>query len=640
MTDHAFQTEVTQLLHLMIHSLYSNREIFLRELVSNASDACDKLRFQALTDKDLMAGDDQLKVEVMPDAEGSLLVIQDNGLGLTEAEAVEHLGTIARSGTKAFLQKLGEDRARNLNLIGQFGVGFYSAFMVADRVVVESRSARAASSEGVRWESRGDGHFSTERIERARRGTTVTLHLKDDAKEFIEPWRLRTLIKKYSDYVSYPVLLPKQLSDEDKKKGVKAELEQVNAAQALWTRPKDQISEEQYEEFYHSACKQFDRPATRLHFSVEGTLSFSALLFVPGEKPYDLFDRDRRGLALYVRRVFIMDDCKELLPEWLRFVRGVVDSDDLPLNVSREILQSNDTVQKLRKQLVKKILDHLLKLAQSKEPAERESFDKVDVAFGEVIREGLVNDWEHKDRIARLVRWPSTWTVAPAREGEEVRPAKTALEDYVKRMPAGQEAIWYVNAASVEAASSSPHLEGFARKGWEVLFLTAPVDEWVVQHFHEFDGKKLHSVAKGADALSDAEAKKKLEEQSKTYQGFLGFCKQALGDEVAEVRLSSRLTGSPCCLVGEEHSPSPQMEELMRRMGQAVPVSKRTLELNPEHPLVQRLQALQANAPVEHLQTHIRTLRDQAVLAEGGKLADPAGFAKRVQELLQVALGS
>ncbi|MBA3708918.1 MAG: molecular chaperone HtpG [Planctomycetes bacterium] len=633
MTQHAFQTEVQQLLHLMIHSLYSEREIFLRELISNASDACDKLRFLALTDSALMRGDENLRVEVLPQAEEKRLVITDNGIGMTEAEAIEHLGTIAKSGTKAFLKALGDDQKSNANLIGQFGVGFYSAFMVADRIVVETRAASVGADHGVRWESTGDGNFSTETITRAQRGTTVTLHLKDDAKDFLEGWRLRELIKKYSDYVAYPVRLPKHLTDEEKKKGTTAELEQVNAGQALWTRPKDGITDAQYLEFYKSACKQWDEPATRLHFSVEGTLSFTALLFIPGQKPMDLFDRQSRGLGLYVKRVFVMDDCKDLLPEYLRFVRGVVDSDDLPLNVSREILQQQDTVAKLRKQLVKRILDHLLKLGSSNDEAEKKAFVSVDGNFGAVLREGLVGDFENRDRLSRLARYRSTHTVATSESD------RTGLEDYVRRMPEGQKSIYFITAPSLDAAKSSPHLEGFKKKGFEVLFMTDQVDEWVAQHLNEFDKRPLVSVAKGVDDLADDKDKKALEEQTKTYSDFLGFCKEALADEVSEVRLSNRLTDSPCCLVGEEHALTPQMEELMRRMGQDVPKQKRILEVNAEHPLVVKMQALQASGgDQERLKDYVRVMRDQAVLAEGGRIADPAAFARRVQSLLSGAV--
>ena len=639
MTQHAFQTEVSQLLHLMIHSLYSNKDIFLRELISNASDACDKLRFQALTEPSLTAGDADLRVDITADSEAHTITLTDNGIGLTEAEAIEHLGTIAKSGTKAFLQAAATDGGKpDLNLIGQFGVGFYASFMVADRVVVESRSARAGASEGVRWESRGDGAFATERIERTQRGTTVTLHLREDAGEYADNWKLRTLIKQYSDYVVYPVRLPKYQSDEDTKAGKAIEIEQVNAGQALWTRPKDQITAEQYTEFYRSACKQWDEPATKLHFSVEGTLSFTALLFIPGSKPMDMFDRDKRGLGLYVRRVFIMDDCKDLLPEWLRFLRGVVDSDDLPLNVSREILQDNEVVRKLRKQLVKKVLDHLQALSLSTETADKEAFAKVDGVFGPIIREGLVNDFDHKDRVARLVHYKSTWTEAPAKDGEDAKPASTNLESYVKRMPEGQPSIYVITAPSLAVAKASPTLEGFTAKGYEVLYMTDPVDEWVAQHFTEFDGKKIVSVAKGADDLANADDKKAIEEQSKTWAPFLGFCQETLGDGIKEVRLTSRLADSPCCLVGEEHGMTPQMEEMLKRMGQDAPKATRILELNAKHPLVERLQAMHGSAPAEQLKAYVETLRDQAAIAEGGRVADAGAFAKRVQTLLMGAV--
>jgi molecular chaperone HtpG len=618
----------------MIHSLYTEREIFLRELVSNASDACDKLRFQALTQPELLRGDEVLQVEVRGDAEQRTLVVQDNGIGMTEAEAIAHLGTIAKSGTKDFLRSLGQDQAKNANLIGQFGVGFYSALMVADRVVVESRAAAATSDHGVRWETVGDGTYATEAITRAQRGTTITLHLKEDAKEFTEGWRLRELIKKYSDYVAYPVRMPKVLSEEEQKKGATAELEQVNAGQALWTRPKDGITDAQYLEFYHAACRQFDEPATRVHFTVEGTLSFTALLFIPGQKPYDLFDRDRRGLALYVRRVFVMDRCEDLLPEYLRFVKGVVDSDDLPLNVSREMLQQQEVVGKLRKQLVKRLLDHLLKLGSSSEEADKKAFASVDGAFGTVLREGLATDFENRDKISRLVRWRST------KSGQEGVGEVTGLEEYVRRMPAGQNAIYYLTAPSLEAARSSPQLEGFAKKGYEVLLLVDQVDEWVVGQLSEFDKRPLRSVAKGAADLGSADDKKALDEQQKALGGFMTFVKESLGEGISEVRLSDRLTDSPCCLVSDEHAMSPQMEELMRRAGREVPKQKRTLELNPGHPLVAGLRAAQeaGGADPERLRRQVRLLRDQALLAEGGRVEDPASFAKGIQELMLAAL--
>ncbi|GDY12503.1 chaperone protein HtpG [Planctomycetota bacterium] len=667
MTQHAFQTEVQQLLHLMIHSLYSEREVFLRELISNAADACDKLRIRSLTDGALLPSSETLQIEVLPDTAERRLVIRDNGIGMTLDDAIEHLGTIAKSGTKAFLTSLADGDARkNANLIGQFGVGFYSSFMVADQVVVESRAAGASAEQGVRWASSGDGTYTTEPVTLARRGTTITLHLKEDAKDFAEPWRLRTLIKKYSDYLPYPVMLPKE--DPAKKDGEKIaseEKEQANAGQALWTRPKDQITDEQYAEFYRTVSHQWDEPATRLHVAVEGTLSFTSLLFIPTQRPMDLFERDHRGLSLYVRRVFVMDECKDLLPDWLRFVKGVVDSDDLPLNVSREILQQQDTVPKLRKQLVKRLCDHLLKLAQSSDAAEQKAWISIEETFGQVIREGIVSDHENKDRVARLARYRSTWTiatpsitaavppvladgsttvsdataaVADGSADNAVRPTKTSLEDYVRRMPSTQPAIYVVAAPNLESAKGSPHAEAAVRKGYEVLFLIDPVDEWVVQHLDKFDGKDVVNLAKGD--LASAEDKKELEEKSKRFEGFLGFCKEQLGDGVGSVQLTSALSDSPCRLVADPHAPSPQVEEMMRRMGQTVPPSKRTLELNPGHPLIQRLQALHSAEPsAAKLAGWVAVLRDQAVLAEGGRIADPASFAKKVQELLLTAAG-
>lgn len=625
MPQHAFQTEVQQLLHLMIHSLYSEREIFLRELISNASDACDKLRFLSLTEPNLSAGDSDYRIEIAADKEAKTLTIRDNGVGLTEAEAVEHLGTIAKSGTKAFLGQLGEDQKKNAQLIGQFGVGFYAAFMVADRVVVESRSARVGADQAVRWESTGDGRFATEVIERAARGTTVTLHLKDDADEFLDGWRLRSLIKKWSDFVVYPIRMAK----EDGK-----ELEQVNSGTPIWTKPKDQLKDEDYTAFYRSACRQWDEPASRIHASVEGRLSYTTLLFVPSEKPFDLFERERRGVSLYVRRVFIMDDCKHLLPEWMRFVRGVVDSDDLPLNVSREILQQQATVEQLRKQISKRVIDHLLKLAQSGEDADKAAWAKIDAAFGPVIREGIVTDHENKDRIARLARWRSTWT-----EAESGR-APTGLEDYIRRCPeSAPREIVYVLAPNLAAARANPAIEGFVKAGREVLFLADPVDEWVVQHLNEFDGRKLVDAAKGAGDLLDAEAKKGLEAKAKELEPFLGFAKQTLPD-VGDVRLSGRLADSPACLVADEHAISAQMEAMMRRMGQNVPEQKRTLELNPAHPLVQRLVALHGDAGRRaDAVDGLHLLKDTATLAAGGTVADGGATAKRLQALMAKALG-
>ncbi|MFW5751198.1 MAG: molecular chaperone HtpG [Planctomycetota bacterium] len=636
MAEYAFQTEVQQLLHLMIHSLYSEREIFLRELVSNASDACDKLRFESLTDKELTGADERLQVRLIPDQEARTLTIEDTGIGLTQDEAVSQLGTIAKSGTREFVEAVSaKDQGTDelAGLIGQFGVGFYSAFMVSDKIVVESRSARASSDAGVRWESTGDGSFTTEVIPRPQRGTAITLHLKDDAEEFLDRWRLRSLIKKYSDYVTYPVELPKEKGEDDTD-DVACEFEQINEGKALWTRPRDEITAEQYKEFYQGACKQWDDPATHLHFGVEGTLAFTALLFVPSQRPMDLFDQQHRGLSLYVRRVFIMDDCRELLPEYLRFVRGVVDSDDLPLNVSRQMLQQEDVVRRLRKSLVKKILDHLDRLARSDESEEQEVFALIERNFGPILREGLVNDFDNRERLLKLVRLRSTWTLEQEGGDDDTAPLKTSFAEYIERMGEDQDAIYYLTAPGIAAARTAPQLEGFKRKGWEVLFLIDPVDEWVVTHLHEVMDKPFTSVSKGAVDLGGEEDKQELEQLSEEHKGFLEACAGHL-DDVGEVRLTRRLTDSPCCLVLPEHAMSEAMTEMMRRMGQPVPEVKRILELNPDHELVRKLRGIyEADAGDERLPHHLRLLRDQAVLAEGGRIEDPAGFARAVQEML------
>ena len=644
MTDHNFQAEVQQLLQLMIHSLYSEREIFLRELVSNAADACDKLRFEALTDTSLMAGDDQLKVRIEANEDDHTLSITDNGIGLTEAQAIEHLGTIARSGTKAFVEQLkGADKeADAASLIGQFGVGFYSAFMVADRIVVESRSAKAGADEAVRWTSGGDGNFTTEQIARAQRGTTITLHLKDDAHEFGESYRLRSLIKKYSDFVNYPVMMPKVIAEP--KEGEEPEEpgdEQVNASQALWTRSKDDITDEQYAEFYRGACHQWDEPATRLHFNVEGTLEFTGLLFVPSQKPLDMFDKDKSGLSLYVRRVFIMDDCTDLLPEYLRFVKGVIDSSDLPLNVSREILQQQGMVAKLKKIITRRVLDHLDKLARSEDAEERKAFDSIDRNFGHILREGLVNDPEQKDRLTKLARWQSTYSIAQDEAAEEApeHPTKTTLAQYVERMKEGQEAIYFVTAPNLAAAKGSPHLEGYHAKGYEVLLMIDPVDDYAMQYgaLGEFDEKKLVHIAKGAADLEDEDSKAALEKEQEAYKDFCANAVEKLNG-IKEVRLSNRLTDSPACLVTDEHGMTESMQEMMRRFGQDVPAQERIMELNPKHELVQGLYAKFSDDKDADISPWLHLLQDQALLAEGATLKDGAAAAKRMQDLMAKAL--
>jgi molecular chaperone HtpG len=660
-----FQAEVKQLLNLMVHSLYSDREVFLRELIANASDACDKLRFEALTQPDLMAGDETLQIRLSFDKQAGTLTIEDNGIGMTAAEAKQHLGTIAHSGTKHFAEKWAArqtDKAgdKASALIGQFGVGFYSSFMVADKVTVISR--KAGQSQAVWWQSTGDGRFETDLTEKPSRGTQITLHLKEDAKEFAEDARLRHLVKKFSDFVSYPVLLPKAKRDvsDDANDGANrgetestatdapAELEQVNAGRPLWTQSRESITDEQYRAFYQATCKMWDEPASHLHFTVEGSLEFTALLFFPSTKPYDLFDRGQRGLGLYVRRVFVMDDCKDLLPEYLRFVRGVVDSSDLPLNVSREILQQQDTVRKLRRILVKRILDHLTKLADSEDAKEKAAFATIDEQFGPILREGAISDGENRERIALLGRFHSSFTESQSppqsqdndKSSEDTAaPNKTGFAAYIKRMPADQKAIYFITAPSVVAAAASPHVEGFLKRGYEVLYLTDPVDEWVTDRLPQVDGKPLVSVAKGAADLGDETEKKDIAEKTEAFAPFLKYAKDALGDGIKEVRLSARLTDSACCLVADKYGMTSQMEELLRKMGQPAPPQERVLELNPEHAVVKKLRALHAEKhDNEQLRDHVRILRDQALLSEGAKLPDPANFVRRVQRLMEQAL--
>jgi molecular chaperone HtpG len=659
-----FQAEVKQLLHLMVHSLYSDREVFLRELIANASDACDKLRFEALTNPDLLAGDEALAIRLSFDRAAGTLVIEDSGIGLTADEAKQHLGTIALSGTRQFAERLAASKNDKAGaLIGQFGVGFYSSFMVADKVSVLSR--KAGTDQAVLWQSTGDGRYTTEVAEKATRGTRVTLHLKEDAKEFAEDVRLRYLVKKFSDFVSYPVLMAKASgtdtkdatdSESDSKpasNGAGDAWEQVNAGRPLWTQPKESITDEQYAEFYRATCKMWDEPASRLHFSVEGNLELTALLFFPSTKPFDLFDRGPRGLGLYVRRVFVMDDCKDLLPEYLRFVRGVVDSSDLPLNVSREMLQQQDTVRKLRRILVKRILDHLDKLAGSSDEKDQKAFATIDEQFGPILREGVVSDHENRERIAALGRFRSSFTEAQssakpdagkpddakAEDAESSGSKKTSFAEYIKRMPADQKAIYYITAPSTLAAQASPHVEGFLKRGYEVLYLTDPVDEWVTSHLPAVEGKSLVSVAKGTADLGDDAEKKVIEEKTQAFAPFLAYAKEALGDGIKDVRLSSRLTDSACCLVVDQHGMSSQMEELLRNMGRAVPNQDRVLELNPEHAVVKKLRDLHALDPkTEALADYVRILRDQALLSEGAKLPDPATFVRRVQRLMDQAL--
>jgi molecular chaperone HtpG len=618
-----FQTEVKQLLQLMIHSLYSNREIFLRELVSNASDACDKLRFEAIDRPELLGTDADLTIRIEFDADARTLSVIDNGIGLSRQEAIDNLGTIARSGTREFFASLSGDQARDAGLIGQFGVGFYSSFIVADRVTVESRRAGLPAGEGVRWESDGSGEFSVEPLERAERGTRVTLHLRskraddDDATdhgELLSGWRLRSIVRKYSDHISLPILMRK----DDKADG---EWETVNQASALWSRGKSEIEDDQYREFYRHLTGDTEAPLAWTHNRVEGRTEYTQLLYVPARAPYDLWDRQhRRGIRLYVRRVFIMDDAEQLLPVYLRFVKGVVDSADLPLNVSREILQESRDVRAIREGGTKRVLSMLEDLAGNR----ADDYAGFWREFGQVLKEGMGEDFSNQERLSRLLRFASTTTAS----GEQT----VSLAQYVARMKPGQDKIYYVTAESEAAARSSPHLEVFRRKEVEVLVLSDRVDEWLLSFLHEFDGKPLTSVARGdldLGALQDADDKRRAEETAQAFSGLVGRIKTALGDRVKDVRVTDRLTDSPSCLVSDEGDISGTLQRMLKQAGQKAPERKPILEINPEHPLVRRM-----DTEAGDLADWSRLLFDQAMLAEGAQLEDPSGFVRRLNEML------
>ncbi|MCU0868423.1 MAG: molecular chaperone HtpG [Burkholderiales bacterium] len=632
-----FQAEVRQLLDLMIHSLYSNREIFLRELIANASDAADKLRFEALTDASLLADDPDLAIRIDFDRDARTLTISDNGIGMSRDEVVANIGTIARSGTREFLSHLGQDRAKDANLIGQFGVGFYSAFIVADRVTLVTRRAGAPADQAVRWESDGAGEYTIETVSRERRGTDVILHLRkddtpddngvarDEIGEFLNGWKLREVIGRWSDHITLPIYLPTEKWDEDKQGMARTgESEQVNEAQALWTRPKSEITDAQYEAFYGHVAHDHDKPLAWTHAKVEGRQEYTQLLYVPSRAPFDLFDRERRhGVKLYVKRVFIMEDSGDLLPPWLRFVRGVIDSSDLPLNVSREILQQSRDVEAIRAGAVKRVLSLLEDLAEN-QPAKYTTFWN---AFGRVLKEGAAEDFANRERIARLLRFASTHTDAPDQT--------VTLADYVARMKPAQDRIFYVTAETHAAAKHSPHLEVFRRKGIEVLLLSDRVDEWVVGGLTEFDGKRLASVAKGdldLGALED-EADKAQQQQAGEALGDLPKrLGDALGEKVKEVRVTHRLTDSPACLVAADaFGMGMNLERMLKAAGQSVPSSKPVLELNPTHPLVLKVRD---EPSAERFGELALVLFDQALLAEGGQLEDPATFVKRVNRLM------
>jgi len=576
-----FQTEIKQLLDLVIHSLYSNKEIFLRELISNASDAVDKLRFEALSDDGLYEGDSELKIWVEVDKEARTVTVRDNGIGMSREEVIDNIGTIAKSGTKAFFQKLTGDQAKDSQLIGQFGVGFYASFIVADKVTLITRRAGLGQEHGVRWESVGEGEYTIENIERTGHGTEVTLHLREEEAEFAENYRIQSIIKKYSDHITLPIVMSKITQDEEKAETT-IEEEVVNSATAIWTRPKNDIKEEEYHEFYKHVAHDFEDPLLTIHNKVEGTLEYTSLLFIPGRAPFDLWDRNsRKGVKLYVRRVFIMDDAEQLMPPYLRFVRGVIDSNDLPLNISREILQQHKQIDSIRGGTVKKVLSSLETLAKE----DSEKYQKFWKEFGKVLKEGIVDDYSNRDRIAKLLRFASSH--------DNVAEPKIGLEEYVARMQEGQEKIYYITAESFAAAAHSPHLEIFRKKGIEVLLLNEPIDEWVVSHLHEFDGKALQSVTKGKldlGKLEDEEAQKQTEKAQEELKPFIERLQEALGNKVKEVRLTYRLTDSPACLVADEHGMDPNLERMLKAAGQSIGNTPRILEINPDHPLVKAVQ--------------------------------------------------
>ena len=627
-----FETEVKHLLHLMIHSLYSNKEIFLRELISNASDAADKLRFEALSNDKLYESDSELKIRLEFDKEKRTITIIDNGIGMSRAEVQEHIGTIAKSGTRQFFEALTGEQAKDSELIGQFGVGFYSAFIVADKVTLTTRKAGADKSEGTRWESAGEGDYTIETVEKAKRGTEIVLHLKEAESEFLDGYRIRSIVRKFSDHISLPIVMDKEVmppmveeEGEEAKPVAQIEEETINSASALWTKARQDISDEDYNQFYKHVGHDFQDPLTYVHSKVEGTNEYTLLLYVPSRAPFDLWDRDaKHGVKLYIRKVFITDDAEQLMPRYLRFIRGIIDANSLPLNVSREILQQSKQISAIKSGAVKKVLGMLEGLVKN----EPEKYEKFWSQFGTVIKEGPIEDHSNKERVAKLLRFASTHTDTDKQD--------VALEDYVSRMKEGQEKIYYVTADSFSAAKNSPHLEVFRKKGIEVLLLSDRIDEWLVSNLDEFDGKHLQSVAKGdldLDTLETEEDKKAQEEVNKDFEAVLKQIKDVLAEKVSEVRLSHRLTESPACLVADVYGMSLNMERIMKDAGQLMGMGKKPIfEINPTHPLVVRMKAEQDDTRFADL-THI--LFDQAILSEGGQLDDPAAFVHKLNGLLQ-----
>ena len=621
-----FQTEVKQLLHLMVHSLYSNKEIFLRELISNASDAAEKLRFEALEKSELYEGDSELNIRISFDKEAKTVTIEDNGIGMSREEVIDHLGTIAKSGTASFLNNLTGDQSKDSQLIGQFGVGFYSAFIVADQVDVFTRRAGVAITDAVHWSSRGEGEFTIASTEKAGRGTRIVLHLKEGEEEFADNWRLRSLVRKYSDHIAFPVMMLKEAlpSDDEEAKEEKAapEYEAVNSATALWTRSKGDVKDEEYQEFYKHVSHDYADPLTWAHNKVEGSLEYTSLLYVPERAPFDLWNREApRGLKLYVQRVFIMDQADQFLPLYLRFIKGVVDSNNLSLNVSREILQKDPSVDKLRSALTKRVLDMLSKLAK-----DNEKYTTFWKEFGQVLKEGPAEDFANKEKILKLMRFASTHTGNAEQS--------VSLDDYVARMKEGQEKIYYVVAENFNTAKSSPHLEIFRKKGIEVLLLTDRIDDWMMSQLFDFEGKSFQDVTKGELNLGEVESeeeKKQQEETAKQLEGLLERLKPVLEARVSDVRVTHRLTDSPACLVLNDYDMGMQMRKIMEAAGQKVPETKPIFEVNPEHPLINKLDQEPDEARFEDLAL---ILLDQADLAAGGQLEDPAAYTARLNKLL------
>jgi len=614
-----FQAEIRQLLDLMIHSLYSNKEIFLRELISNASDACDKLRFEALSDDALYENDTALEINVSFDKAARTVTVTDNGVGMNRNEVTENLGTIAHSGTRQFIGNLTGDEAKDAKLIGQFGVGFYSSFVVADRVTLVTRRAGLGPEHGVRWESDGSGSYSLETVERSQRGTEVTLHLREGEDEFLDDWRLRAIIHKYSDHISLPIKMKKPDTDET---------ETVNKASALWARPKSDISEQEYEEFYKHIAHDFEAPLAHVHSKIEGQQNYTSLLYIPSRAPFDLWDRNRRhGIKLYVRRVFIMDDAEQLMPDYLRFVRGVVDSDDLPLNISREILQHNKSIDAIRGACVKRVLGLLENLAND-EPDKYDSFWQ---AFGRVVKEGPVEDFTNRERVAKLLRFASTNSGGDKQD--------VSLDAYLSRMKEGQDKIYYITADSFATASNSPHLEVFRDKGIEVLLMHDRIDEWLTTHLTEYQGKTLQSVAKGKlelDQVKEASKIEKREHDENTFRELIDRMRATLGERVRDVRLTERLTRSPACLVVDENDISTNLERVLKSVGQSVDHVRPIMEINPDHPLVEKLGD---ERDTKRFEDWVEILFDQCVLSEGGQLEDPASYVNRLNDLILTLAG-